>query len=124
MIDEDNCDYEREFYDVRNDLNQSSVSKPSKLNRKRKVFETDMLVDDSNFEEFERSLLSKLWKDVDGQNKVVWKVSILAIKLFSPSLCFPPVKGISCKFSYGFTMVENASFSVSIVIRHRTGRIQ
>ena len=102
MKDEDNFDYEREFYDVRNDLNQSSVSKPSKLNRKRKVFETDMLVDDSNFEEFERSLLSKLWKDVDGQNKVVWKVSILATKLLTPSCdincVFPRLKVFPVNF--------------------------
>ena len=61
-----------EDYDMRK-KNQVSVSIPSNGNRKRKVNDTDILVNNSNFEQFERSLLSKLWKDVDDQNKVVWK---------------------------------------------------
>ena len=76
---EEDCNVEKELYD----LNQVSVSIPSNVYRKRKVNDTDVLVDNSNFEEFERSLLSKLWKDVDDQNKVVWKEGAFsALKFF------------------------------------------
>ena len=77
---EEDCNVEKEFYD----LNQVSVSIPSNVYRKRKVNDSDVLVDNSNFEEFERSLLSKLWKDVDDQNKVVWKEGAFsALKFFT-----------------------------------------
>ena len=116
---------------MRNDLNQVSGSIPSNLYRKRKVKDTDILVDKSNFEEFERSLLSKLWKDVDDQNKVVWKVSILSYKIIITysdmwfELWFFEVKWLfHVIFFYGCTYVENAPFSVLIVRRHHRGRIQ
>ena len=85
---EENCNDERESSlssHKRNHFNKvsSKTKLPSNLNRKRKVNETDILVDDSSFEEFERSLLSKLWKDVDEQNKVVWKVSSLSFKIIN-----------------------------------------
>ena len=81
---EENCNDEREssqasHKDHFNKVSSKPIKLPSNLNRKRKVNETDILVDDSSFEEFERSLLSKLWKDVDDQNKVVWKVSSLRL---------------------------------------------
>ena len=72
---EDNRNDKRQINKIKKDLEKVSVKTPS--NRKRKVCDTDILVGDSNFEEFERSLLSKLWKDVDDQNRVVWKVSSL-----------------------------------------------
>ena len=77
---EENGKDERKKKERKNDL----VSTHSNSNRKRKINETDILVDDSNFEEFERSLLSKLWKDVDEQNRVVWKASILSFKIIVP----------------------------------------
>ena len=78
---EDNRNDKRKFNKMKKHLDKVSVKTPS--NRKRKVCDTDILVCDSNFEEFERSLLSKLWKDVDDQNRVVWKVSILNPKIFN-----------------------------------------
>ena len=78
---EDRPNDEGQFNRIEKDLDKVSVKTPS--NRKRKVSDTDILVDDSNFDEFERSLLSKLWKDVDDQNRVVWKVSILNSKIIN-----------------------------------------
>lgn len=79
---EENCNDERESHGRRSRSNV--MSSHSNSNRKRKINETDILVDDSNFEDFERSLLSKLWKDVDDQNKVVWKGSILSYEIINP----------------------------------------
>ena len=52
---------------------EEKVEPTARHNRKRKVYDTDIIVNKSNYEDFERTLLSKLWKDVDSNNRVVWK---------------------------------------------------